>query len=164
MANKLSDLPTLKWKIINELKNNRELTKLIYYTSITPLEEGDVMENLMYKKIFPFPFCPDTITVDGIQLRIYVANVELEGSVLEKYLIVFEIVVPNDEDSWNVEINGEKSDRPLEIASRIAQTLNGKRFGTGFQMRFTALDCDEKISENFTSLTLCAKLLSIKSG
>lgn len=161
---KLKDLPKLKWRIIDELKKNQEIKKLLYHMNITPLESPDVTEELVNKNIFPFPFSLSTITENELQLRVDIEGVRFVGNAVESHRVVFEVVAPNKIEAWNIQVDGENSDRPNELVSRIVQTLKNKKFGTGFSIDFKGVESDVKVSEKFTIKTLYAEVLSIKSG
>lgn len=126
--------------ISNMLLSNKNITKLLYYTSKTPLSEIDLTEleldSMMNKNIRLVPKVPDEKTEKGSFIIVLLDNYTVDSQ-NESSLVMnlrFDIVCPMDE--WLI---NEKSLRPFLIVSEIKSIFNGFKIKGIGKLRFNGI-------------------------
>lgn len=150
--------------IIDEIMKNQNLCKLIHYDSKTPLEQPDLVSphnSLMYERIYPFPFNPDIVKDDRVELRVYYPDGELiNGQHIEINRIFFDIVVSKNKDVYSVWIDGKRKIRPYEIMKEIVSMFFKKSYGTLGEIKFKKFR-HIYISNKFDILNLDAEIMAL---
>jgi len=124
--------------IMNELINDQELIKLLYYNEDNPYDKPDLSlpaTNLIRNKIFPFPFNPRIQTEASCQLRVFYASGYFTND--ETYSpsrLIFEIVV--HKDLWLINDGTKSLIRPYEILNRLQIIFHKRSIGTLGRLRF----------------------------
>lgn len=122
--------------IINEILSNERLIKLINNADKSPLATNvGNPQKLILNKIFPTPFFEDVETVEGIQIRIFFDNGEMQNRAILGSEIVFQIITPND--WWLIrKENDREAVRPYEIMSEIVNQFEDKSISTVGILKF----------------------------
>lgn len=126
--------------ISNMLLSNKNVTKLLYYTSKTPLSGIDLTEleldSMMNKNIRLVPKVPDENSEKGSFIIILLDNYTVDSQ-NESSLIVnlrFDVVCPMDE--WLI---NEKSLRPFLILSEVKAMFDGFKIKGIGKLRFNGI-------------------------
>lgn len=158
---KLKSLSSNLILLLQEILSNQELCKLIEHNTSNPYTEQDIETNqLMLKKVFPFPFNEEVKTQEGTQLRVYYPDIQIKGNqVIEKPLIFFDIICSKSNDIWLIN-DGQPKIRPYEIASELITHLSDRSIGTLGKVKFNRIP-HVYINEKFDCVRVIGEIMTI---
>lgn len=112
--------------VLKEILKHQNICKLLYYNNSTPLSQEDLTlpaNNLILKKIFPYPFDSEVVTEDCSQVRIWYPSGKFKGGGnININNIFIDIVV--SKSLFLINIDGKEKIRPYEIMKEILQIFN----------------------------------------
>lgn len=91
--NKAYELDQYLKRVLDEMVENQNLCKLLYYNSDNPLDEADLVnpKNLIKDKIIPRPFIPDITKEASSFAIITIDNIKGKGRTLHDGIVYFDI-------------------------------------------------------------------------
>lgn len=150
--------------ILNEIIQDKEIAKYLYYNQSNPLTQPDIplpAKNLMFKNVFPYPFDNAATVADGSQVRVYYPNGYFENrEIISDTAIVFDIIVAKS--LWLVN-DGSALLRPYEIMKNIVTLFSDRSVGTVGRINFNRF-VHLTVNDKFDAIRLEAKMLTIGTG
>lgn len=149
--------------LLEEILKNQNICKLLTYNSENPFIEPNITNtsDLMFNKIFPFPFGLTTNTEEGVQLRVYYYNTILKhGEVIEDTKIFFDIVYSKTQKTILIN-DGTPKIRPLEIASELVSFLGNRAIDTAGKIHFEGIQQNMHVNEKFDCLRVIGNMMTI---
>lgn len=147
--------------ILNELIKNQNIVKYLYYNQKNPLSQSNLTlpaTNLMFDKVFPYPFFIDVETEEGSQIRVYYPKGRIEdGRVIEDTMVYVDILVAKT--LWLVN-DGEAKIRPYEMMKEIINHFYRKPIGTLGSLTFDEFT-HLTVNDKFSGVRLEGKMITL---
>lgn len=145
--------------VLSELLKNQKICKLVKHIN-NPYNQPDIVNTqseLLFKRIFPFPFDPNATTEKGTQIRVYYGNINLKNNVIEQSNIHIDIICSKSEDVWLVKGHGQT--RPYEIVSEILTYFN-RSIDTLGKLKFHRV-VPFYVNSEFDGIRIIAEMMTI---
>lgn len=155
--------------VLSKLSKNDALCKLLINESTEPLKDGllpsinseIIRPTSKNARIFPYPFAEDSTSEDGIFLRVYYNNGELdESEVIGEAQIHIDIVCAKS--LWLIRTERGSSVRPYEIMSRVMDSVGKKSVGSGIKLSFRRYQ-HMYVNQQFDAIRLYAKYMTVET-
>ena len=121
--------------ILDEIFENKDLMKLIYYDK-TPLDNPDInnKEIVLPKYLSPIPFADGVPVHQGCELRAWFVGGQIKNRVILDSRVAFQFIF--HKDTSLITIDGKPKIRFYEVINQILQTFDGKAIGTLGRLSF----------------------------
>lgn len=160
---KLENLSSNIPKIIIEVLKNQNLCKYLYYNDSKPLSQPNLnlpATNLIFNKVYPYPFDDKFTTEEGSYLRIYYGNGRFNNKYVEDHNLLFDIVCSKTENIWL--LNGADI-RPYKIMEELINQLFNKDIDLGGKVVFSNFS-HIFFNDSFNGVRLFSKITNISTG
>lgn len=156
-------------EVLAKLAKNDALCKLLINESAEPLKgilppsisNTIIRPTSEFARIFPYPFSEDSVSEDGVFLRVYYNNGELNASeVIGEAQLHIDIVCAKS--LWLIRTERGSSVRPYEIMSRVMDSVGKKSVGSGIKLSFRRYQ-HMYVNQQFDAIRLYSQYMTIET-
>lgn len=111
-------------KVLMKLISSENLCKLLYYDVSNPLSQADISDKtvLLYTKIYPYPFTPDSQTAESSILSVIFNDFSLSPNPSFKNNSL-ELIIICHHNLWRI----DEMLRPFAILNELDEIFNNER-------------------------------------
>lgn len=165
-------LETMSKNIVNvmfTLARNPMLGKILAYDVKNPYDESLAVPTIdqlikpdaSTARIFPYPFDPDAVTLDGAFVRVYYNDGEFNANeIIAESTIHIDIIC--SKTLWLIDNGKESLIRPYDIAGRIVDLVGRRSINSTVQLKFTGYQ-HLYINTKYDCIRLYAEYMSVES-
>ena len=166
---KLESLPKSVVDVISVLSKNEMLGRLLVHDVPNPynlkLEKPDPKElmnpNSSKAKIFPYPFDPEAMELEGSFIRVYYNSGDFnENEVIAESKMNIDIIV--SKNLWLINDGRQSLIRPYDIAGRIVDLVGTRSIGKVIKLKFEGYS-HLYINTKYDCIRLYAEYMSVES-
>lgn len=148
--------------ILNQIIQNQNIAKYLYYDVTNPLEQPDIADTsvLNFNKVFPYPFDPELTTEDCSQIRVFYWDGAIKR-VIEETKVMFDIIVAKK--LWLINDNNTPAIRPYQIMSELVTTLDDKSIESVGRLHFNNFR-HVSVDQQFDAIRVLASMTTFNQG
>jgi hypothetical protein len=145
--------------LIDEILDNQNICKYLYYDDKNPLGQSTIADTsgLLLTKIFPYPFS-SVITEECTQLRLYYPDGEFDSiGKIEQSLVLFDIIC--HKNLWLINDGTNSLIRPYEIMKELINLFD-QSLSTVGKLKFKRFN-HLFVNDKFDCIRLMAEMMTI---
>jgi len=147
--------------ILQQIMNQQDLCKLIYYNDKNPLSQLDLdlpASGLLLTKIFPYPADDEVVIEEGTQLRVWVPGGVFKGADISINDIYLDIVITKNLFLIN---DGKPQLRPYMIMKELIKAFDGISIDTVGRLNFNRFFHLITIGSNYNTFRIRAEMMMV---